>query len=59
MSEILEKKVIGVLMGFRNGTKTATEVTVQLNALKAANPLLAEDYQKKFVEAARAKSEKK
>lgn len=58
-TEYIERKVIGVLMGFRNGIKTATEVTVQLNILKAANPLLAEDYQKKFVEAARAKSEKK
>ena len=46
-------------MGFRSGTKTAAEVGEKIRALKAANPLLAEDYEKKFVEAARAKSEKK
>ena len=51
--------MIGALMGFKNGTKTAAEVTTILKAFKASNALLAEDYEKKFVEAARAKSEKK
>ncbi len=59
MSEILERKVIGALLGFRNGTKTASEVYTQLNAFKAVNPSLAADYERKFVDAAKAKAEKK
>lgn len=57
--ETLERKVIGAISGFKNNTKTAKEVTVAIELLSAKNKLLAEDYQKKFVEAAREKSAKK
>lgn len=59
MSELLEKQVIGVLMGFKTGTKTAKEVSEKLERLKKSNPFLAEDYNKKFVALAREKSDVK
>ena len=55
MSEILEKKVIGALLGFRHGTRTGADVMVALNSLKKSNPLLAEDYERKYIDLVKAK----
>lgn len=57
MSEKLEKKVIGALLGFRNGTKTPREVLDAIENFKKINPHLADDYYKKFIAAAKVKQE--
>jgi len=56
MSEHLEKKVIGALLGFRHGTKTGAEVIHILNVLKKSNPLLAEDYERKYINLVKSKN---
>lgn len=49
MREILEKKMTGLLSGLKNGTKTVTEALPILNRLKKDYPLIAEDYEKKYI----------
>jgi hypothetical protein len=55
MSEHLEKKVIGALLGFRHGTKTGAEVIHAITALRKSNPLLAEDYEMKYINLVKSK----
>lgn len=59
MEAELEKKLTGAIFGFKNGTKKPAEVQSLINQLKAVNPLLAEDYSKKYVQAARERSAQK
>ena len=49
MREVLEKKMTGLLIGLRTGTKSVTEVLPTLNRLKETCPLIAEDYEKKYI----------
>ena len=56
MTELIERKLTGVLFGYRIGTKTTTDVMRVLDALKKINPLLADDYEKKYIARARAKN---
>jgi hypothetical protein len=56
MTELIERKLTGVLFGYRIGTKTTTDVMRVLDALKKINPLLADDYEKKYIALARAKN---
>lgn len=55
----LEKKITGAISGFKNNTKTAKEVNDLIAQLRKINPGLADDHNKKFVEAAREKAAKK
>jgi hypothetical protein len=57
-AEKLENKVIGAISGFKNGTKTVLEVTDAIKKLREANPGLADDYNKKLLEAIKAKENK-
>jgi hypothetical protein len=52
----LENKITGAIFGFKNGTKTVSEVNLLIKQLKEINPDLAEDYNKKFVLAAQSKN---
>jgi hypothetical protein len=56
MTELIERKLTGALLGYRIGTKTTTDVMRILDALKRVNPLLADDYEKKYIALARAKN---
>lgn len=56
MTELIERKLTGVLFGYHIGTKTTTDVMRVLDALKKINPLLADDYEKKYIALARAKN---
>jgi len=49
MREVLEKKMTGLLIGLKNGTKTVTDTLPTLNRLKAQYPLIAEEYEKKYI----------
>lgn len=49
MREVLEKKMTGLLFGLRQGTKSITEVLPTLNRLKNEFPLIAEDYERKYI----------
>jgi hypothetical protein len=51
MRELLEKKMTGLLLGLKNGTKTVTDALPTLNRLKSNYPLIAEDYEKKYIAA--------
>jgi hypothetical protein len=53
MEEILDKKLTGTLFGFKTGTKTAAEVQALIDRMKEVNAAQADDWNKKFVEAAR------
>jgi len=48
MSQLLEKKLTGAILGIKLGTKTKSEVEGFLNQLIKINPALAEDYRKKI-----------
>lgn len=50
MREVLEKKMSGLLVGLKTGSKTVSDVLPILNKLKAEYPLIAEEYQKKYIE---------
>jgi hypothetical protein len=58
MEEMLTRKLTGAIFGFKQGTKTAKEVQDLLDKLKRVNSLLADDYEKKYVAAARERSVK-
>jgi hypothetical protein len=49
MRECLEKKMTGLLFGLRQGTKSITDVMPTLNRLRNEFPLIAEDYEKKYI----------
>lgn len=51
MFELLEKKFTSAIFGMKQGTKTATDALGFLNRMKKINPLLAEDYEKKYIAA--------
>lgn len=51
MLEFLERKTNGAIFGVKQNTKTVTEAEIWLNKLKAVNPLIAEDYEKKLAAA--------
>lgn len=51
MRKQLEQKMTGMLFGLKQGTKTVTEVLPILNILKKNFPLIAEDYEKKYIAA--------
>jgi hypothetical protein len=55
MEALLEKKLTGLLFGIRQGTKKVTEALPHLNRLRAINPFLADDYDKKLVAAAQSR----
>lgn len=48
MSQLLEKKLTGAILGIKLGTKTKSEAEGFLNQLIKINPALAEDYRKKI-----------
>jgi len=56
MREVLEKKMTGLLFGLKNGTKSVTDVLPTLNRLKNVCPLIAEDYEKKYIAVIRARA---
>ena len=56
MEEILTKKLTGAIFGFKQGTKSAGDVQNLINQMKRVNPLLADDYEKKYIAAARERS---
>lgn len=58
MEDLLTRKVTGAILGFKNNTKSVNDVQALINRLKGVNSLLAEDYEKKFVAAARERKEK-
>jgi hypothetical protein len=49
MRELLEKRMTGLLLGLKNGTKTVTDALPTLNRLKENYPLIAEDYERKYI----------
>ena len=51
MREVLERKMTGLLIGFRTGSKSITDVLPTLNRLKEVCPLIHEDYEKKYIAA--------
>lgn len=48
MIQMLEKKLIGAILGIKIGTKTKADADGLLAQLEKANSLLAEDYRKKI-----------
>lgn len=48
MQELIEKKLTGAILGIKNKTKTFTDAEGWLKKLRAINPLIAEDYDKKL-----------
>jgi len=48
MEQVVVNKIIGGLMGMRNGTKQPKDVAPWLNRLKGINEGLYEDYFKKY-----------
>lgn len=51
MTEILVRKVIGGINGFKNGTKTKDEVETLLVLLEKTNEGMYADYNKKYLAA--------
>lgn len=49
MREVLERKMTGLLIGFKTGSKSITDVLPTLNRLKKECPLIHEEYQKKYI----------
>jgi hypothetical protein len=49
MREVLERKMTGLLIGFRTGSKSVTDVLPTLNRLKKECPLIATEYEKKYI----------
>ena len=56
MEEILTRKITGTLFGFKQGTKSAGDVQGLLDKMKKVNPALVDDYEKKYIAAARERS---
>ena len=48
MTQMLEKKLTGAILGIKVGTKTKLEAEGFLKQLHKINPMLAEDYRKKI-----------
>jgi len=48
MSQLLERKLTGAILGIKTGTKTKAEAEGFLLQLEKINSLLAEDYRKKL-----------
>lgn len=57
MRDVLEKKMTGLLIGLKNGTKNTTEALPILNKLKAQFPLIAQDYERKYIEIVAARKQ--
>lgn len=55
-SEILSKKLDGLLFGLKQGTKKVSDVLPTLNHLKATGQLIFEDYQKKYITIIKARN---
>lgn len=55
MRDLLEKKMTSMIFGLKIGTKTVTEVLPVLNKMKSEYPLIAEDYEKKYMAALSAR----
>lgn len=51
MRELLEKKMTGIILGIKSGTKSATDAMPVLKMLKNNFPLIADDYEKKYIAA--------
>jgi len=49
MRELLERKMTGLLLGLKNGTKSTTDVLPTLNSLKKNCGSIAEDYERKYI----------
>lgn len=49
MTEMLTKKLDGVILGIKIKTKGLTDATPFLGRLRSLNPSLAEDYEKKLL----------
>ena len=48
MREVLERKMTGLLIGLKTGSKTVNDVLPTLDRLKEGYPLIAEEYEKKY-----------
>jgi hypothetical protein len=55
MRDLLEKKMTGLLLGMKNNSKTIADVLPTLNRLKDVAPLIAQDYEKKYIAILRAR----
>lgn len=51
MEEQLTRKLTGALFGFKNGTKTAQDVTTLIKSMREVNALQADSWNKKLLEA--------
>jgi hypothetical protein len=58
MRELLEKRMTGMIIGLKQGSKTIAEALPVLNKLKASYPLIAEEYEKKYIAALQARTVK-
>lgn len=56
MRELLERKMSGMIIGLKQGTKTVSDALPVLNKLKAGYPLIAEEYEKKYIAALQART---
>jgi hypothetical protein len=57
MLELLEKKLTSAIFGIKQGTKTSTDALGFLKRMKEINPLLAEDYEKKYIAALQSRKQ--
>lgn len=55
MAKDYTQQLTGLLSGFKNGTKTAKDVTAVIKLVRVNNPSLADDWNKKLLEAIQAK----
>lgn len=55
MREQLERKMTGLIFGLKNGKKEVSEVLPTLNRMKRDFPLIAEDFEKKYITALAAR----
>lgn len=49
MREILERKMTGLLIGFKAGSKSITDILPTLNRLKVVCPLIHTEYEKRYI----------
>jgi len=56
MRELLERKMTSMIFGLKQGTKSVTDALPILNRLKKDFPLIAEDYEKKYIAALAARN---
>ena len=57
MRDSLEKRMTGLLLGLKIGSKTVTEVLPTLNKLKEVCPLISTEYEKKYISILNARKE--